>query len=133
MSEAISEKLKALSKNTLVEHLGIEVTELSESVVKAKMPVDHRHVQPMRLLHGGLNAVLIETLGSIGSFNIVKGEQSTLGLEVNVNHLGAVPEGNEVECIATLVHRGKSTHVWQGDVFFGEKKVATGRLTVMIK
>jgi hypothetical protein len=34
--------LNQQSKGTLVEHLGIEMTELGDDFVKAKMPVDNR-------------------------------------------------------------------------------------------
>ena len=51
------EALNQQSKGTLVEHLGIEMTELGEDYVKAKMPVDNRTRQP---LHSVLKVVLTE-------------------------------------------------------------------------
>ena len=57
--------LNQQSKGTLVEHLGIEMTELGDDFVKAKMPVDNRTRQPLGLLHGGAHVVLAESLGSM--------------------------------------------------------------------
>ena len=56
------------AKNTLVEHLGIEFIERGDDFIKARMPVDHRTIQPMGLLHGGASVALAETLGSSGAY-----------------------------------------------------------------
>ena len=59
------EDLNAIAKQTMVEHLGMEFTEIGEDYLKARMPVDERTKQPAGLLHGGANAALAETLGSM--------------------------------------------------------------------
>ncbi|MEF1207700.1 hotdog fold thioesterase, partial [Photobacterium damselae] len=58
------EDLNATSKNTLVEHLGIEYVSFDDESLTASMPVDHRTHQPLGMLHGGASVVLAETLGS---------------------------------------------------------------------
>jgi len=40
-------------KNTMQEHIGIEFLEIGEDFIRARMPVDHRTVQPFGLLHPG--------------------------------------------------------------------------------
>jgi len=57
------ETINTINQNTLVDHLGIEFTEVGDDYIKAKMPVDHRTKQPMGLLHGGASAALSETMG----------------------------------------------------------------------
>jgi 1,4-dihydroxy-2-naphthoyl-CoA hydrolase len=47
--------------------LGIELTELGDGFLTARMPVDHRTHQPFGILHGGASVVLAETLGSVAS------------------------------------------------------------------
>ena len=49
------------SKNTLVEHLGIEYVAVDDSSLSATMPVDSRTHQPLGMLHGGASVVLAET------------------------------------------------------------------------
>ena len=49
-------KMNAFSKNTMVEHLGIEITDFGDDFICGKMPVDHRTIQPFGLLHGGASA-----------------------------------------------------------------------------
>ncbi len=49
------EQMNAINKGTMMEHLGIEFTEIGSDYLCAKMPVDHRTHQPMGSLHGGAN------------------------------------------------------------------------------
>lgn len=104
--------LQKFSKNTMVEHLGIEFLELGADFVSAKMPVDHRTHQPMGLLHGGASLVLAETLGSVASNLLVDPEKYyCVGLEINANHIKSARSGY-VTGEAKPVHMGKKTHVW---------------------
>lgn len=130
---ATIEIVNAMSKNTLLEVLDIQVTELGDDYLKATMPVDKRTHQPMGLLHGGATAAFIESLGSIGSSLIVDiKKHGIVGVEINANHIRGVREGI-VKGTAKIVHAGRKTHVWQVDVHNEENKlVCTGRLTVMI-
>ena len=59
------EGLNQSGHNTAVSHLGIVFTEIGDDYLVAEMPVDHRSVQPMRMLHGGVSCVLAETMGSV--------------------------------------------------------------------
>ena len=107
------EQLNALNKNTMMEHLGIEFTDIGKEFVSAKMPVDHRTHQPFGLLHGGASVTLAETLGSVASSCVIDGsKQFCVGLEINANHLRGVKNGH-VYGTAKSVHLGKSTHVWE--------------------
>ena len=65
------DQVNSMSKNTILDVLGIEITEIGDDFLTGKMPVDSRTVQPMRILHGGANVVLAETLGSIASLMII--------------------------------------------------------------
>ena len=104
--------LKEIGKGTLLEALGIEITELGEGRVVATMPVDHRTHQPFGLLHGGASVALAETVASIGAYALVDQEkESVVGLEINANHIRAVRSGI-VTATGTVLHRGKTTMVW---------------------
>ncbi|GAB3196589.1 1,4-dihydroxy-2-naphthoyl-CoA hydrolase [Pontibacter aydingkolensis] len=120
-------------KNTMVEHLGIELTEFGDGYICGKMPVDHRTHQPMGLLHGGASVALAETLASIGAnIHVDATTKACVGLEINANHIRSVREG-WVYGKATALHIGKSTQVWEtritteaGDV------VCISRMTVAV-
>jgi 1,4-dihydroxy-2-naphthoyl-CoA hydrolase len=88
----------------------------------------------MGLLHGGASMALIESIGSMGSTLLIDLEkEAPVGLEINANHVSSVRSGF-VKAIGKIIHAGKSTHLWQVDVFDEktDKLVCTGRLTVMI-
>jgi 1,4-dihydroxy-2-naphthoyl-CoA hydrolase len=127
------QEMNKMHKNTLMETLGIDFTHAGENFLVAKMPVTSSHHQPMGLLHGGATAALIETIGSMGSaMTCDLSKEAPVGLELNVNHIRGVKEG-EVIGSGKLIHKGRSTHVWQVDVHTVENLlIATGRLTVMI-
>ena len=75
------------------------------------MPVDHRTVQPLGLLHGGASLTLAESLGSVAENLVVDPQkQYCVGLEINANHIRSVREG-KVTGTTRLVHIGKRTHL----------------------
>jgi 1,4-dihydroxy-2-naphthoyl-CoA hydrolase len=105
------EALTASAVNTAVAHLGIEFLEVGDDFIRARVPVDHRTVQPYGLLHGGVSVVLAETLGSCGAaFAAPKGHR-VVGLDINANHLKGTTSG-WVTGTTRPVHVGRTTQVW---------------------
>src|SRR3990167_8343872 len=60
-------RLSALQEGTMAGHLGITVTAITDETLTARMPVDHRTLQPHGRLHGGASVALAETVGSIAA------------------------------------------------------------------
>lgn len=126
--------LKSFSKNTITEHIGIELLEIGDDFVTARMPVDARTHQPFGLLHGGASVVLAETLGSLAS-NMTLDPASNLvpvGIEINANHVRGVKSG-WVYGKATAINIGRTLHVW--DIKITDEKdrlVCSSKLTTMI-
>ena len=122
-----------MCENTLVDHLGIEVIELGEDYLVAKMPVDQRTHQPMGLLHGGASVVLAETIGSIAaSFTVNQKLQHCVGLEINANHIRSVSSGY-VFGRTKSIHLGKRTQIWEINITNEEDKlVCISRLTMAV-
>ncbi|MFV0471576.1 MAG: hotdog fold thioesterase [Paludibacteraceae bacterium] len=107
------EQLNILCKNTMIEHLGIEYIEIGSGKLIAKMGVNHRTVQPMKRLHGGALLALAESVGSAGSMALVNPDEfMVLGTEINATHTSYTDE-KEVYGVGTLIHQGKSQHIWQ--------------------
>ena len=119
---------------TLVEHLGIEFTEVGMDYITARMPVDQRTHQPLGLLHGGASVALAETLGSLAANCCLDPEkQYAVGLEINANHVRSVA-GGYVYGKTTPIHIGRTTHVW--DIRISNEAgqlVCASRLTVAVK
>jgi 1,4-dihydroxy-2-naphthoyl-CoA hydrolase len=101
------------NRETLVETLGIEVTEAGDDYLKGRMPVDRRTRQPAGVLHGGASVALAETLASWGAaFCVDRSRQSVVGMEINANHVRAVTEGY-VHGIARPAHLGRASQIWE--------------------
>ena len=131
--KATLEIINQMSKNTLVEHLGIEVTELGKDYLIGKMPVDHRTHQPLGMLHGGASVVLAETLGSIAATLTVDPQrQYCVGLDINANHIKSVRSGF-VYGKTTPIHVGKRTQVWEIRIENQEKElICISRITMAV-
>ena len=117
----------------MAEYIGIEWTELGNNFLKAKMPVDHRTIQPYGLLHGGASCALAETIGSVASAMVIDHSRFyCVGLEINANHIRGVKTGL-VTGVATPLHLGSTTHVWDIKIYDEkEKLLCVSRLTVVI-
>ena len=115
----------------LIEYFGIEVVDLNSESATIKMEIDEKSHQPYGYVHGGMNAVLVETAASIGANHILEGSVA-MGLEVNVNHLRAKREGTLI-AKARKVHLGRRTAVYSVDIFDEQDKhIAAGRCTMQI-
>lgn len=110
------EILARLHDRTAVAHLGIEFTEVGDDFIKARIAVNEHTRQPFGLLHGGVSVVLAETLGSCGANYCCPDGFIAVGLDINANHLRGATSGY-VTGITRPVHIGRSTQVWQIDLF----------------
>jgi 1,4-dihydroxy-2-naphthoyl-CoA hydrolase len=126
------EEVNQYLRGTLSETLGMVVTEIGTDYVVMTMPVDERTFQPMKILNGGANLALAESVGSLAGNLYVGHEHACVGLDINANHLKAVRSGL-VHATAKPIHTGKTTHVWEikiTDDF--ERLVCISRLTLMV-
>ncbi len=110
------QQLNLVTKNTLMETLAITYTEIGEGYLVATMPVNSKVHQPMAILHGGATVALAESVGSAASFLFVNPEEYVVkGIEISANHVKSKKEG-VVTAKASIVHKGKTTHLWQVEV-----------------
>jgi len=131
--EEILFRCNSICKNTLMETLDIKFTNCSETTLEATMPVSPVNHQPMGILHGGATAALIETVGSAISVMYINPDTHIVkGIEINVNHLKSVKSGL-IRAVAHPIHAGRSTHIFQVDVFNEEnQRIAFGKMTNMV-
>lgn len=127
------DELNRLNTGNLLGHLGIEFTAIDNDSLTARMPVDHRTIQPFGLLHGGASVALAESIGSLASFLTLRNpQQTTVGIEVNANHLRPVT-GGHVWGVARPLHLGRTTQVWEIRISDDDARlVCVSRLTVAV-
>lgn len=117
------EQLKKSREKTMVDHLGIEFTEMGSNFLKASMPVDERTKQPYGIMHGGASCALAETVASVAANCCVDSEkQYCVGMEINTSHVKAISSGIVVGT-ATAIHLGKTTQLWQIEIVNGKGEI----------
>lgn len=127
------EGLRARAHDTLVSHLGIEITELGTDFLSGAMPVDARTCQPMRILHGGASLVLAETLASFAANAVVEQRFACVGQEINANHLRPMPIGHIVTGTTRPFHIGTRSQVWGIEIFNErQQRVCVSRITMAV-
>ncbi|WP_069853525.1 hotdog fold thioesterase [Actinoalloteichus hymeniacidonis] len=116
----------------LTARMGIAITHWDADQLTATMPVAGNR-QPYGLLHGGANAVLAETLGSIAAAMYAGAHRIAVGIELSCTHHRAAREGT-VTGVATPLHRGRSTASYE-IVITDEsgRRTCTARLTCMLR
>jgi 1,4-dihydroxy-2-naphthoyl-CoA hydrolase len=113
---------------------GLELLAYSDTEVRAQVRVRDQLKQPAGLVHGGVYAAMAESMASLATHLAVlpQGEMA-MGLSNNTSFLRPVTEGI-VHAVATRVHRGRTTWVW--DVRFSDdaqRTCAVTRMTIAVR
>lgn len=119
------DQLNAAGKHALMGNLGIQYTYASEGRIEATMPVDERTRQPFGILHGGATLALAETVAGLGSMVLCAPDEMMVGMQVSGHHLSSAHEGDTVRAVATIIHKGRSSHVWNVDIFTSTDKLVS--------
>lgn len=114
--------------------LGIEFTKVGDDEVLARMPVPKKLLAFNGFLHGASVVALADTACGYGAMHSLPADAiGFTTLELKSNFLGTARDG-AVECVATPVHKGRTTQVWDADVSIegGDKTIARFRCTQLI-
>lgn len=118
-------------EGTLLEKLGITLTELSAERAVGTMPVEG-NTQPYGLLHGGATAALAETLGSYAAQVHAGPGRAAVGIELSATHHRSARAGL-VTGTATALHLGSTLASYQVVVEDVDgRRICTARLTCMV-
>ncbi len=110
---SILEKMNSMNKNTLMETLNIQYTDVGDDYLVATMPVNEKVHQPLGLLHGGASVALAESVGSAASHLFIDTNNFEVrGIEITANHLRSKKNGL-VTATAKAIHKGRNTHLWE--------------------
>jgi uncharacterized protein (TIGR00369 family) len=128
------EQLNGIGIGKLPGHLGILITQVDESEVRAELAINEIHMAPNGFLHAGTVVTLADTCAGYGCIvNLPPGASGFTTIELKSNHLGTAKEGT-ILASAKPVHLGKTTQVWDTSVTRSEsgKTIALFRCTQMI-
>jgi 1,4-dihydroxy-2-naphthoyl-CoA hydrolase len=128
------EKFNSIGARKLPGHLGIIITEVSASRVSGELGIVESVMAPNGYLHAGTVVTLADTLSGYGCVANLPGDATGFTtIELKSNHLGTARDGTIVG-VATPLHRGRTTQVWDAVVTHKEsgRALAVFRCTQMI-
>lgn len=114
--------------------LGMEFTCVSDDEIRARMEVRKSLLSWNGFLHGGTIVAFADSACGYGTVNSLPADAvGFTTIEMKTNFLGTALDG-VIECVATPIHWGHTTQVWDADVGIegGEKTLARFRCTQLI-
>jgi 1,4-dihydroxy-2-naphthoyl-CoA hydrolase len=115
-------------------YLGVHVLSVDGREVRAELSVRPELTAPNGYLHAGSLITLADTCCGYGCrANLPERANGFTTIELKSNHLGTTLDGT-IDCLATAVHLGKTTQVWDAVVMHREtgRTLALFRCTQMI-
>jgi uncharacterized protein (TIGR00369 family) len=96
--------------------LGIDVVEVASGRLVAKLKVAKKHMALNGYLHAGSVITLADSSAGYGCLaNLPEGALGFTSVELKCNLMGTVTQG-EVVCVASCLHAGRTTQVWECEV-----------------
>ena len=129
-----AESFNEFGSDRLPVYLGVVLTRVDGTTVKAELEVRPQLLAPNGYLHAGTVVTLADTAAGYGCIaNLPDGASGFTTIELKSNHLGTAREGF-VECEATAVHLGRTTQVWDAVVIHRDtgRTIAIFRCTQMV-
>jgi uncharacterized protein (TIGR00369 family) len=125
-------QLHERQRGTLSELLGFDIVSASPQKIKAGFDIKPHHLAPNGYLHAASIIMLADTSCGYGCMiTLPEGANSFTTIELKSNFLGTAREG-KVDCIATPIHLGRTTQVWDATVSAAGKTIALFRCTQMV-
>ena len=123
-NQQIIDTMNQKSSGTLLETLDIQYTSMDKDILRGKMPVSPKHLQPAGVLHGGATLSLAETIGSAASKIFIDNPSDyfVVGQEIAANHLKSI-SGGYVYAEAKFLYKGRSSHVLEIRVTDDDEKL----------
>jgi uncharacterized protein (TIGR00369 family) len=133
IDETYIEKAFEVVRNTpYLQHLGIELVEMSEGSAVMKMPMKEELRQPYGLLHGGATASLIDTATAFAIVAAIGQADKATTVDLTVHYLRPVINETTI-CTAKVVRAGKRLITVSAEVHNEDGKMIATALSTYAK
>lgn len=129
-----SDDFNHIGAKKLPGYMGIIVTKVDKTEIRGQITIQESHMAPNGYLHAGTVITLADTCAGYGCVaNLPQEASGFTTVELKSNHVGTAREGI-IECVATPVHKGRTTQVWDAIVTHKDtgKTIAMFRCTQMV-
>ena len=106
--------------------LGLQIDEVSPTRVVAYVDIDERHQQPYGIVHGGVWASIVETVGSHGAAFAaaeITGNMAVVGVANSTDFLRPHRAGR-VRATGTPIMTGRTQQIWLVEI----ERVSDGKM-----
>jgi 1,4-dihydroxy-2-naphthoyl-CoA hydrolase len=104
--------------------LGVELVEIGEERVSARLAVDRRHLHPGGYVHGGVWVAFADTVAAWGTMRNLEPGSDFTTVELKTNVFTAARDGDTLNADGELLHAGRRTQVWEVRIRKGERLAA---------
>lgn len=116
-----------LRESNPVNHFGFQLERAERGRVVFRMPVQDKHKQIHRVVHGGVIATLADTAGGFAAFLAAPPGSRVVTIEMKINFLEPVEHG-EIRADARVLRQGRTTSVVECEVRDADKRLVSKAL-----
>ena len=131
--EASPEDFQRRAEGFLPGWFGMKVTAITPGRLEMELPIKQEMLAPNGFLHAASIVALADTAAGFATIaHLPEGSESFTTIELKTNFFSTQREGT-VRCVATAIHAGRNTQVWDAEVFGdGDRRLALFRCTQMV-
>lgn len=115
-----------------LDHLNIEPVSAGGGKAEFTMTVEEVHLRTFGILHGGVTAGLMDTVVGFAAVTVAPPEHHVVTVQLNINFVRVVTEGEKLIATAEVQHAGRKTAVVRGEIHNADNElVALATATMM--
>jgi acyl-CoA thioesterase len=103
--------------------VGFDVTERGEGISRCELEVEEKHLNPHRVVHGGVMYTLADTGMGAAVYSVLEPHELCATIELKMVYMAPVREGRLV-CESRVLHRGRRVIVLESEVRNGDRLAA---------
>ncbi len=118
-----------LRENAVWEMVEMHLTSVCPGEAEMFLEIKDKHLNTMGICHGGIIATLADTVMGVALYAM---DTAGTTIEMNINFMEPLKKGDRVLAKGRVLRKGKTTAVATGDLWVGDRMVATARATYFI-